>query len=82
MRAVPSFCSVTVVITEINGVELPEPIPVFENVLFPEVNGFVTITVLGVPLIIPCPAEDFETTITVNGTQFTLLVNAAPVNNG
>ena len=77
--AVPSFCSVTVVITAINGIELAVPIPVLEDVLFPEVGGFVTFTVLGVPLTIPCPSEDLEQTITVNGTQFTLLINATPV---
>lgn len=77
--AVPAFCAVTVVITEINGIELTEPIPVLEGVLFPEVGGFVTFPVLGVPLTIPCPSEDLEQTIAVNGTLFTLLINAEPV---
>lgn len=80
--AVPAFCAVTVQITAINGIELAEPITVLDGVLFPEVNGFVTFTVLGVPLTVPCPAEDFEQTITVNGTLFTLLINAEPVVNG
>ena len=80
--AVPSFCAVTVQITAINGIVLAEPITVLDGVFFPEVNGFVTITVLGVPLTIPCPTVDFEQTITVNGTQFTLLINAEPVVNG
>jgi hypothetical protein len=79
---VPAFCSVTVQITAINDIVLAEPITVFADVLFPEVNGSVNITVLGVPLTIPCPSDDLEETITVNGTEFTLLINAEPVVNG
>ncbi|WP_332632847.1 hypothetical protein [Halalkalibacter flavus] len=79
---VAAFCLVTVQITAIGGVVLPDPITVFAEAAFPEVNGFVTIEVLGVPLTIPCPTVDLVETITVEGIgEVTLLIQAQPANN-
>jgi hypothetical protein len=79
---VAAFCLVTVEITAIGGVPLLEPVTVFAEAAFPEVNGFVTIEVLGETLTIPCPVVNLEETITVEGIGVvTLLIQAQPANN-
>ncbi|WP_100399059.1 hypothetical protein [Bacillus sp. FJAT-44742] len=77
---VTTLCVVTVQITAIDGVVLPEPITVFANLTFPSENGIVTIDVLGVSVEVPCPTIDFETTIDVAGLgEVTLLIQAQHV---
>ncbi|MDQ0339025.1 hypothetical protein J2S00_001811 [Caldalkalibacillus uzonensis] len=75
--AVVGLCSVTVQVTAIDGVVLPDPITVFANTLFPKFNGIVTVTVFGQTVQFPCPSVDLEEEIDVPGVgTVTLLINA------
>ncbi|WP_100401097.1 hypothetical protein [Bacillus sp. FJAT-44742] len=65
---VVGFCLVTVEITAIDGVDLIEPIVVFEEQSFPSANGTVTFEVFGEEITVPCPTEEpVEETIEVAG---------------
>ena len=64
---IQALCSVTVVITAIEGVVQDPFITVFANVEFPTDNGMVTFDVFGETITAPCPTAGVQEQITVLG---------------